>query len=110
MLRDAVGLIMDTPAFAAGRKAGGNGDPKSANPYTQGSRLFSDWTYGWHFGSTMTAANKNRAALPKDSTLSPFELGNQAAAQGLASTANPWHFGHPSHDAWRLGWAQKKAS
>ena len=110
MFRTAMGLIKNTPAFKAGHKAGETGKPASANPYTAGSGHCADWELGWHFGAREKAANQNRAAVNSAPEATPFELGALAAADGFASTSNPFHFGHPSHAEWRRGWAHRKAS
>ncbi|MEL7345721.1 MAG: hypothetical protein AAFN59_12820 [Pseudomonadota bacterium] len=110
MLRDALGLIMDRPAFAAGRRAGQNNEAKSENPYSEGTGLWNDWNFGWHLGANMSAANQSRAIKDRTNAKSPWDLGASAAEQGLSARANPFHFGHASYDAWRLGWAQRKAS
>lgn len=109
MFRTAMGLINNSPAFNAGRKAGEAGKPAANNPYTAGSGHFADWEFGWHFGAREKAANQNRAAVKSAPDASAFDLGASAAAEGFASTTNPYHFGHPAHSEWRRGWAHRKA-
>ena len=110
MLINAMRLIMDAPALNAGREAGEAGKEKTDNPYTNGERLWKDWNFGWQLGATKRAANQNRAAIADAPDVTPFDQGIRAAEAGSASSANPYHFGHPSHDEWRLGWSHRKAS
>lgn len=111
MLRDILklGLVLQTKAYAQGRAACLDGAAQSDNPFTRGRSVFTDWDLGWREASAARTANENRAIAAND-TGSPFAQGRTAAAQGLAVIANPYHAGHPAHEAWRLGWAAARAS
>ena len=112
MLRELLGLgmILETRAFAKGRRAFHDGQPETANPYSEPTAYRSDWKMGWNEARRTAAANTNRDIANETPRASAFELGQQAAAKGLSGAANPFHYGHPGHDAWRAGWATAKAS
>ena len=112
MLRERLGLAMifETKAFAQGRRAFHEGLGEDANPFTASASMRSDWSMGWRDARRRTAANSNRAVAEANPTVSAFDLGQAAAAQGLGGAANPFHVGHPGHDAWKAGWAAAKAS
>ncbi len=87
MLRDILGLgvILETQAFADGRM-------------------------GWREASRRDAANRNAEIARKNPELSAFALGAAAAKDGLSPSVNPFHYGHPSHEDWRLGWVSRQAA
>ena len=90
----------------------GQGQGKTArdNPFTEGSSLWADWQLGWRLVKNLSAVNENRHIAGKAVEASACELGQAAAARGAYALANPYHFGHPGHEQWRLGWAAAKSS
>ncbi len=112
MLRELLGLgmILETKAFARGRRAFQEGLGEDANPFNGSATMRSDWAMGWREARRTAAANTNREIAEAQPGVSAFELGQAARAQGLSGAANPYHIGHPGHVAWRTGWATAKAS
>ena len=112
MLRELLGLgmILETKAFAKGRRAYQDGLGEDANPFEASAAMRSDWAMGWRAARRTAAANTNRELAEAHPGVSAFELGQAARAQGLSGAANPYHLGHPGHEAWRTGWAAAKAS
>lgn len=112
MLRNmlGIGMLLNTDSFKKGQQAAENGRDASENPYTEGSGLWSDWQMGWRVAAKMAAINENRDIAQTVPAASAYEMGQAAAAKGLSVTVNPYHYGNPAHDKWRLGWARQKAS
>ena len=112
MLREKLGLAMvfETKAFVMGRRAFHEGLDEAANPFAASASMRSDWSMGWQDARRSVAANANRKLAAANPTASAFEQGQAAAAHGLGGAANPFHIGHPGHEAWKAGWASAKAS
>ncbi len=112
MLRDflKLGVILESRAYEDGRRAFQAGQDETANPYAADTRLRSDWRMGWREASRMEAANRNAEIARKHPDKSAFGLGAAAAAEGLSPRVNPYHFGNPLHEQWRLGWVSRQAA
>lgn len=111
MLRNLLGLgmLFDTHEFQRGQDAANTGRPISDNPYSDGTILQTDWELGWRVATKMRSIRSNAALAPQAQNQSAYELGEVAAEQGMAASANPYQYGHPAHDQWRLGWARCKS-
>lgn len=110
MLRNMLGLgmLLDTQSFQNGQKAGREGLANSENPYGKGSSHWSDWHLGWRIATRSVAIEEARACALEDPAASAYEMGHAAAARGQRATDNPYHYGHPAHEDWRLGWVRQR--
>lgn len=108
MLRNmlGIGMLLNTPSYQKGQKAAESGLPLSANPFTEGSGLWSDWQMGWRVTTRMAQVEKDRAAALQIPTASAFDMGSAAAAKGLSPSTNPFIYSSPAHEEWRKGWAK----
>lgn len=105
-----LGLIFESRAFRNGYATRLEGGSAAANPFDANSSLGADWGFGWQAASRSIAANENRKLVAEQKSASPFGQGAQAAQNGRRVSANPYPFGSPDHEAWRLGWANTRVS
>lgn len=108
MLRNmlGIGMLLNTPSYQKGQTAAENGRPLSDNPYSEGSRLWSDWHLGWRVTSRMADLEATRVAAQRIPANSAFDMGRGAALKGLSASTNPFLHANPAYEEWRLGWAQ----
>ncbi|NRB00410.1 MAG: hypothetical protein HRU32_11415 [Rhodobacteraceae bacterium] len=105
-----IGMIFGSPAFKKGFQEGAGGAAEADNPFNKSSKLGNDWGFGVRVAHHTAVANENRRMAREASANSAFELGELAASSGARVSANPYHFGSPAHDEWRLGWAQARTA
>ena len=111
MLRNLLGLgmLLNTESFQRGYQAAQEGVSKSQNPHSKRTPQWSDWQLGWHAAATMTSMSENRSVALRIPTQTAYEMGMAAGESGVSASANPYHYGHPGHREWRLGWATSRS-
>jgi ribosome modulation factor len=112
MLRNLLGLgmILNTESYQKGHQAALEGRPATDNPYQVSRAHRADWDLGWRIARKLAADSESRSVAIGGEGPSAYEMGRSAAARGLGAAMNPFHFGHPGHDQWRLGWAEGRAA
>jgi len=111
MLRNLLGLgmLLNTESYQKGQAAARDGRPLGDNPYRLASAHRDDWELGWRVATRMADLATIRDAAATIPASSPYDAGHAAAARGVGAAANPYIVGSPAHDAWRRGWADRKA-